>query len=587
MRRMVAAFVAAVVVGVIAPAAGGARVMAAEPQPVPKVVLVVGPSGAATDRYRAESRAAADLARTFTPDVTEVYSPNAPWPAVKAALQGASLVIYMGHGNGWPSRYRDTLFGATQNGFGLNAQAGDGDGSHQYFGEARIADEIRLAPNAVVLLHHLCYASGLSEPGLPEGSIDEARQRIDNYAAGFIAAGASAVIAEAYAPPTHLLRSILGTRRSLESAWRGAPSANGNLSAFDSARSPGFVALMDSATANAGFERSIVLRSGLASTDVLRGARGSATGSPAAAAPSLPSLLGTGLTIGQPTLRGSSLAGTVTRLRIAYDVADGSSLPDGLTASVRWTPLDAPAVAPPESAAVAELPGEAPSTDSDPIQPVPSAPALVVAERPGDIVDPVPVSVAATAIGFAVSTPTAPGRYRLAVTLHDPSGIAYDAGTQSRVPGLLVRVTGELDAAIVVTGPTEATVGAVTDLPLWVTNLGREAWGHLATPERAGRVGGPATAARIVGQWLAIGTDDAGQREAAAAATASADLLPGHEPGSTVQLDLAMTVPTVPGEYLLVLDIVTPDGGSLVAAGRDPIVVRMQVSAPEPPSPRQ
>ena len=169
-----------------------------------------------------------------------------------------------------------------------------------------------------------------------------------------------------------------------------------------------------------------------------------------------------------------------------------------------------------------------------------------MAERPGDIVDPVPVSVAATAIGFDVSTPTTPGRYRLAITLHDPSGVAYDAGTQSLVPGLLVRVTGELDAAIVVAGPTEATVGAVTTLPLWVTNLGREAWGHLATPERAGRVGGPATAARVVGQWLAIGADDAGQREAAAAATASADLPPGHEPGTTVQVDLAMTVPDRP-----------------------------------------
>lgn len=587
MRRVVTAFVAAVVVGVISPAAGPARVMAAEPPPVPKVVLVVGPSGAATDRYRAESRAAAELARTFTMDVTEVYSPNATWSAVRAALQGASLVIYMGHGNGWPSRYRDALFGATQNGFGLNAQAGDGDGTHQYFGESRIADEIRLAPNAVVLLHHLCYASGLSEPGLPEGSIEVARQRIDNYAAGFIAAGASAVIAEAYAPPTHLIRSILGTHRALEAAWRGAPSANGNASAFDSVRSPGFVALMDSATASAGFERSIVLRAGLASADVLRGARGSAAGSQGDAAPSIPTLLDTGLAIGEPTIRGSSLAGTTTRLRIGYDVAEGSSLPDGLTASVRWTLLDAAAVAPaeptpPEPAAESEQP-----TVSDPVAPTPPAPSLVVAERPGDVVDPVPVSVAATAIGFDVNTPATPGRYRLTITLHDPSGIAYDAGTQSLVPGLLVRVTGELDAALVVAGRAEATVGAVTTLPLWITNLGREAWGRPATPERAGRAGGPATAARVIGQWMAVGASDAGQREVAAAAIAEAGLPPGQEPGTTVQVDLEVRVPTVPGAYLLVLDIVTPDGGSLVAAGLDPVVIRMTVSAPEPPSPRQ
>ena len=87
---------------------------------MPRVVIVVGPSGGATNRYRAEARAAATLARKYTPDVTELYSPNATWPAVKKALQGASLVIYMGHGNGWPSKYRDSLYPPTQNGFGLN-----------------------------------------------------------------------------------------------------------------------------------------------------------------------------------------------------------------------------------------------------------------------------------------------------------------------------------------------------------------------------------------------------------------------------------------------------------------------------------
>ncbi len=574
MRRTVAALVAAFAIGVVAPAAGTARVLAAEPQPVPKVVLIVGPSGAATDRYRAESRAAADLARTFTPDVTELYSPNATWPAVKDALQDASLVIYMGHGNGWPSHYRDELFGGTQNGFDLNATAGDGDGSHQYFGESRIAREVRLAPNAVVLLHHLCYASGLSEPGLPEGTLDDARQRIDNYAAGFIAAGASAVIAEAYAAPTHLIRSILGTRRSIESSWRRAPSGNGNLTSFESVRSPGFVALMDARAATSGFERSMVARSGLASADVVRGARGSSTATPGRGEPSLPSLTATGLTIGDPMLRGSSVAGTASRLRIGYDVIDGASLPDELTASVRWTPLEAP------PAGSASEPVPTPEL-------TPPALDLVMPERPGDVVEPVAVSVAGTAIGFDVTTPATPGRYRLVITLHDASGVAFDAATQGLVPAMVVRVTGELDAAIVVGGPTETTVGAVTVQPLWVTNLGREAWGHPATAERAGRTGRSATAARVVGQWLAIGAGDDGQRVAAAAATASADLSPAHEPGTTALVELAMTVPTVAGEYLLVLDVITPDGDSLVAAGRDPIVIRMTVSEPEPPSPRQ
>ena len=97
----------------------------------------MGPAGAATNGYRAQARAAAAIARHYTPDVVELYSPDATWPAVRDALQGASLVVYMGHGNGWPSKYRDELYPPTQNGFGLNPEAGGGDSTHQYFGEGR------------------------------------------------------------------------------------------------------------------------------------------------------------------------------------------------------------------------------------------------------------------------------------------------------------------------------------------------------------------------------------------------------------------------------------------------------------------
>ena len=96
-----------------------------------------------------------------------------------------------------------------------------------------------------MLLHHLCYASGLSEPGLPEGTLDQAKQRVDNFAAGFIKAGASAVIAEAYTSPSRYVAAILGSKRSIESLWRSSPTANGNTFAFASERSDGYVAMMD------------------------------------------------------------------------------------------------------------------------------------------------------------------------------------------------------------------------------------------------------------------------------------------------------------------------------------------------------
>ena len=167
----------------------------------PKVAIIVGPAGATvTARYRAEAEAAAVIAETLTPNVVRVYSPYATWAAVKAAVVGASVVVYLGHGNGWPSRYSNVLMPRTQDGFGLNPVAGGGDQAHQYYGEAYVS-KLHLAPGAVVLLDHLCYASGNSEPTLPPGTFDQALARVDNFAAGFIAAGATTVVAEGHAKP--------------------------------------------------------------------------------------------------------------------------------------------------------------------------------------------------------------------------------------------------------------------------------------------------------------------------------------------------------------------------------------------------
>ena len=76
----------------------------------------------------------------------------------------------MGHGNGWPSPYTYDPIYTTKDGFGLNATAGDGDYNNKYYGEPYVAT-LDLAPGAIVLLHHLCYASGNSEPGDAEPSV--------------------------------------------------------------------------------------------------------------------------------------------------------------------------------------------------------------------------------------------------------------------------------------------------------------------------------------------------------------------------------------------------------------------------------
>jgi hypothetical protein len=351
-RRLSAAIVVALLaVGLFAPASFAAT--ATKSKAVPKVVFIVGPAGGATNGYRSQARAAAAIARKYTPDVTELYSPNATWPAVREALQGASLVVYMGHGNGWPSKYREALYPPTQNGFGLNPKAGTGDYTHQYFGEASVGGQVTLAKNAVVLLNHLCYASGNTEPGLPEGNLAQAKQRVDNYAAGFIQAGASAVIAEAWSSPSYFVKTILSSNRSIQSAWSNAPSANRHRLAFKSERSKGYVAQMDTETATSGFTRSVVMKTGLASRDVLAGAAGSASSAAGtgieAFIPLEPTLIGTKLKLGTPDIKRLPSAGTKGHVDVAFKIKDRKALPTGVQASVRWDPIDV-AVAPADPA---------------------------------------------------------------------------------------------------------------------------------------------------------------------------------------------------------------------------------------------
>ena len=568
MRRVIVGLLVAMFgVWVIAPVSA----LAASPATgVPKVVLIVGPAGAATDRYRSEARAAASIARQYTPDVTEIYSPNATWPAVKEALQGASVVVYMGHGNGWPSRYRNALYPPSQNGFGLNPTAGRGDDAHQYFGEGRIAQSIHLAPNAVVLLNHLCYASGNSEPGLAEGTLATARQRVDNFAAGFVKAGASAVVAEAYDDPNHMLRAVLGGRGGIESAWRHAPAANGHTFGFESARSPGYVAEMDPEHTSSGFTRSIVLKRGLASTDVLRSARGttSAITVPVNPATLVPSLMGTGLTLRTPVLR-STAAGRSLWYRIPYTVSAPDRLPDAMEASVRWDPLDPPTG----------------SSSADPTAPPDFG--LVTPERIGDVVAPAALRMDPKALSVRVKAPAAPGRYRLTVMLHDKDGVAYDAASQAQLQPLIVRLTGPNDAAISAPSSLDVQPGAASSLNVWVTNLGSAAWG---TRPVSGTTNGtnrkpvgaePATHAELVGTWVPLGVTDERQVEAAAAASITPVELPAaFAPRAISQANLSVFAPTAEGDYLLVIDIVTPEVGSLAAQGVEPTIVRVHVAEP-------
>ncbi len=225
-----------------------ALVGAADPAPTSaagmKVVVIVGPVGSSTANYIYNARKYASQARSYGASVVEIYSPNATWARVRSAAQGANVLIYLGHGNGYPSPY-GAFSPTSRDGFGLNATAGNGNYNTKYFGEYHLRTYIRLAPNAVVILNRLCYASGNSEWGRANPTKSVAIQRVDNYGAGFLRSGARAVFAEGITSAAYILRGLFRTNRSMASVFASSPDHNGSYDfQFASTRTPGYRAWM-------------------------------------------------------------------------------------------------------------------------------------------------------------------------------------------------------------------------------------------------------------------------------------------------------------------------------------------------------
>ena len=55
-----------------------------------KVVIIVGPTGALTDNYRSKGDSIALAAEAAGAIAVKVYSPNATWANVRAAVNGAT-----------------------------------------------------------------------------------------------------------------------------------------------------------------------------------------------------------------------------------------------------------------------------------------------------------------------------------------------------------------------------------------------------------------------------------------------------------------------------------------------------------------
>ena len=249
MRKLTLALAVGLLVAGTGLVASSAKVAASSAY-VTRVVIVVGQTQGATARYRADAdesatefQDAADAAGRAV-SIVKVYSPNATWSAVKAAAKGANILVYMGHGNGYPDPYLPYEQPLKDNGMGLNAVAGSSDSTTYYYGEAYMA-QLQLAPDALVILNHLCYASGNSEGGVANPTLAVAQTRVDGYGSGFIRAGARAVIAEGIDDIGYYIDTVFNGHMTVDQMWKSSPSFHDNVIAWNSSYDSGYTSQVD------------------------------------------------------------------------------------------------------------------------------------------------------------------------------------------------------------------------------------------------------------------------------------------------------------------------------------------------------
>ncbi len=236
----------------LAPVAGAIpRAYADAPPPPPKAVFIVGPANDMTDSNLVDAEKMAKQAEAVGMDVRRVFFPNATWDNVLANVQGANLVIYMGHGYGWPSPYTKVLTESRQDGMGLNSFAGSGRTEYTYYGANLIRENIVLASNAVVILVHGCYTAGNGEPGSATPSEELARERVDNFASGYLGAGARAVFAFGWNQRLDYPKALATSTSTMDELFMttggGSPAGwvGWHDNRFDSQRTPGAMNHLD------------------------------------------------------------------------------------------------------------------------------------------------------------------------------------------------------------------------------------------------------------------------------------------------------------------------------------------------------
>ncbi len=150
--------------------------------PALKAVLVVGnidgDYGEWTLNEVKNMKLAEEVLKQNGVSVAAFYPPNNNWTAIKTAAQGAHFFLYRGHGVEWNSN--PLVVG----GMALS----NGSNGYVFISNDMIRNELRTAPNAIVMLYG-CYTAG-SYGGEVNLTSAEAQNRVYQYADPFTDIGA-------------------------------------------------------------------------------------------------------------------------------------------------------------------------------------------------------------------------------------------------------------------------------------------------------------------------------------------------------------------------------------------------------------
>jgi hypothetical protein len=290
--------------------------------------------------------------------------------------------------------------------------------------------------------------------------------------------------------------------------------------------------------------------------------------------------------LGQPTLNGPLLAGAPTVLSVPI-VHDRKSTRQPRVATVwvssTWERVDpalpdgpiAPLPIAPATAPASPLPAGFPGTGSSPTSPEAVDLAVLGSARGGvesalataalgPVAVPAPIVTGspkgAPLIGgdwnlhTRIVAPTAPGRYRLTLTLRDRTGKAIGARAVRPFLPMIVSVGGPYQATF--DAPRSIALGDRV-MSFGVTNTGRAPWVAASDEGGTQRSGVlAASATHVVADWLFP------DGHADPAGDLSLDLAPG------VTATVALPLPLAPaGATALRLDLIGPDGGRLSEQG--------------------